>query len=140
MEYSSILEIDPKTDKIIWEYSEHLGNFYSPYCVGTERLPNGNTLICETITGRFFEVTRDKKIVWEYLNPFLARRPAFWRLEESLIAHVFRAHRYGPDFKGFEGKKLDPYQYEWVNQKRKIKTNEEIEEDKLLKRLKDLGY
>ena len=140
IEYSSILEINPNNDKLKWEYTDHLGSFYSPYCGGAERLPNGNTLICETIKGRFFEVTYDKKIVWEYLNPFLARRPAFWRMEEALIAHVFRAHRYGPDYAGFKGKEFDPFKYEWIVHKRKNKTKEDIEEDKLLKRLKDLGY
>ncbi len=37
---------------------------------GAQRLKNGNTLICEGLWGRFFEVTRDKEIVWEYILPF----------------------------------------------------------------------
>lgn len=36
---------------------------------GVRRLPNGNTLICETIHGRIFQVTPDGEIVWEYINP-----------------------------------------------------------------------
>ena len=36
-----------------------------------QRLPNGNTLINEASFGRFFEVTRDGEIVWEYVNPYL---------------------------------------------------------------------
>ena len=35
-----------------------------------DRLPNGNTLITETAKGHFLEVTPDKKVVWEYINPF----------------------------------------------------------------------
>ena len=31
---------------------------------------NGNTFINEGARGRFFEVTPDGKIVWEYLNPY----------------------------------------------------------------------
>ena len=37
-----------------------------------ERLPNGNTFICESSSGRVFEVTSDCEVVWEYINPFLA--------------------------------------------------------------------
>src|SRR5262245_65643091 len=35
-----------------------------------QRLPNGNTLITESSFGRFFEVTKEGEIVWEYVNPF----------------------------------------------------------------------
>jgi hypothetical protein len=31
---------------------------------------NGNTFINEGAKGRFFEVTKEGKIVWEYLNPY----------------------------------------------------------------------
>ena len=34
------------------------------------RMPNGNTFINEGAKARFFEVTPDGKIVWEYLNPY----------------------------------------------------------------------
>ena len=34
-----------------------------------QRLPNGNTLITEGAGGRIFEVTNDRQIVWEYMNP-----------------------------------------------------------------------
>jgi hypothetical protein len=33
------------------------------------RLPNGNTLVSESDSGRAFELTPEKEIVWEYLNP-----------------------------------------------------------------------
>ncbi len=33
-------------------------------------MPNGNTFILEGAKGRFFEVTPERKIVWEYLNPY----------------------------------------------------------------------
>lgn len=67
---SQVLEFDPFTQKIIWEYSleKELG-FYSRTCGSNQRLPNGNTLITETDMGRAFEVTQNKEIVWEYINP-----------------------------------------------------------------------
>jgi hypothetical protein len=68
---SQVLEFDPFTQKVIWEYSrEKEYEFFSQTCGSNQRLPNGNTLITETDRGRAFEVTRDKEIVWEYINPY----------------------------------------------------------------------
>ena len=39
---------------------------------GVQRLANGNTLITESMGGRAFEVTRDGKIVWEFVSPHRA--------------------------------------------------------------------
>jgi hypothetical protein len=52
----------------IWEYTDpnNKTDFYAMNISGAQRLPNGNTLICEGSSGHFFEVTSDKKIVWEY--------------------------------------------------------------------------
>ena len=36
---------------------------------GANRLPNGNTLICESISGTIFEVTPRGETVWKYANP-----------------------------------------------------------------------
>ena len=52
----------------VWSYSDP-EKFLSQFISGAQRLPNGNTLICEGKAGRVFEVTKDGKIVWEYLNP-----------------------------------------------------------------------
>ena len=56
-----------------------------------QRLPNGNTLINEASIGRFFEVTRDGEIVWEYINPFFGG-PA-----NGQTNAVFRALRYSAE-------------------------------------------
>ena len=64
---SRVLEIDPLTLKLVWSYAAP--NFYSFNISGAQRLPNGNTLITEGTTGRVFEVTADKDIVWEYVAP-----------------------------------------------------------------------
>ena len=66
---SRIMEIDPATQKTEWVYA---GNEQHPFYSRTrgkqQRLPNGNTLITESNGGRVFEVTRDREIVWEYVN------------------------------------------------------------------------
>lgn len=105
MGHSRVIEIDPKTKKVVWMYEhkdidwkfpgvEPKWKFNSPYIAGAQRLPNGNTLICEGGTGRIFEVTKDKEIVWEFINP---DRKA-----------VFRAYRYAPNHPAFAGKGLPP--------------------------------
>lgn len=78
-DYSRVLEIDPITLKIVWQYTPkeagfiiplNSSRFYSPFISSAQRLPNGNTLITEGGGGRLFEVTRDHEIVWEYISPY----------------------------------------------------------------------
>lgn len=67
--YSRVVEFNPITKEIVWEYSSRViskNRFFSIYQGSAQRLPNGNTLIDEGTTGRVFEVTPEKKIVWEY--------------------------------------------------------------------------
>ncbi|MBK5279784.1 MAG: aryl-sulfate sulfotransferase, partial [Bacteroidia bacterium] len=45
-------------------------SFHSGFISGAHRMNNGNTFINEGARGRFFEVTPEGKIVWEYLNPY----------------------------------------------------------------------
>jgi len=51
-----------------WTYSDP-GKFLSEFISGAQRFPNGDTLICEGKSGRVFEVTKEGKVVWDYLNP-----------------------------------------------------------------------
>ena len=44
--------------------------FYSPFVSSAQRLPNGNTLICEGSEGHLMEVTPYHELVWEYHNPY----------------------------------------------------------------------
>ena len=71
---SRILEIDPVAREIVWQYDASRSGmpfwaFYSSFISSARRLPNGNTLICEGMHGRFFQVTREGEIVWEFVNP-----------------------------------------------------------------------
>ncbi len=65
---SRILEIDPTTLSVVWNYTAG-AQFFSSNISGMQRLPNGNTLITEGAGGRLFEVTSDRQIVWEFMNP-----------------------------------------------------------------------
>ena len=90
---SKVIEFDPLTQEIVWSYDGTPENgFYSESSGAAYRLPNGNTLIVESNDGRAFEVTRDKRIVWEYYNPFRAGE------NDELIATLFDVVRLPPDF------------------------------------------
>ncbi len=69
--WSRVIEVDPLTGAIEWQYDDAPDHrFFSPYISSAQRLPNGNTLICEGGRHRLFEVTPDKDVVWEFVNPF----------------------------------------------------------------------
>ncbi len=82
---SRIVELNPLTRKIEWEYeSDPPEEVFSRRRGGSQRLPNGNTLITETNRGRVFEITREGKVVWEFYNPDTntknKKRAAIYRL------------------------------------------------------------
>jgi hypothetical protein len=77
---SRVLEIDPVKKQIVWQYSGETSgragwSFYSSFISSARRLPNGNTLIDEGMNGRFFQITPQGKIVWEYVSPFFDKTP-----------------------------------------------------------------
>jgi hypothetical protein len=87
--FSRVIEIELATKEIVWEYREKReSNFFSPRISNAQRLPNGNTLICEGDFGRLFEVTASGEIVWEYVNPYFGGPP------DNQNNRVFRAYRY----------------------------------------------
>jgi len=95
--YSRAIEVDPATNAIVWKYQDKPAwNFFSPRMGCAQRLPNGNTLITESSFGRFFEVTKEGEIVWEYVNPFFGK-PFFGGPPGSESNQVFRAIRYSAD-------------------------------------------
>ncbi len=111
--FSRVIEVNPATNEIVWEYAgEPPISFYSQATSSADRLPNGNTLICEGTPGRIFEVTANKDIVWEYIFPIFTRMAPLTpggRTESN--NSLFRAHRYGPDYPAFQGRDLDPARY-----------------------------
>jgi len=91
--FSRVIELNPKTHKTVWEYRARPAyTFFSPHISGAQRLPTGNTLICEGQWGRLFEVTPQGEIVWEYVSPFMGPDRVGDPSNE-----VFRAYRYAAD-------------------------------------------
>jgi len=69
-EYSRVISINPITLNITWEYkAENPKDFYSLSQGQIQLLPNNNLLITESEKGHVFELTPDKKIVWEFYHP-----------------------------------------------------------------------
>ena len=115
--YSRLIEVDPETNEIMWEYrGDPPISFYSYQISGAQRLPNENTLICEGAPGRLFEVTPNNQIVWEYINPmFAASGQVVGGTVTGQANSIFRAHRYGPGHPALAGKDLDPQHYANLN-------------------------
>jgi len=70
---SYVLEINPSDSSLVWVY-ENGHFFYARFTANCQRLPNGNTLILESLCRRLFEVTPEKEIVWEHILTDPAQR------------------------------------------------------------------
>lgn len=89
---SRVIEINPFTQEIVWVFTgSNETQLWSDLASGALRLPNGNTFINETRRGRYLEVTPDKQVVWEYINPHQTGP----NLE--FIADLYDVLRYPPD-------------------------------------------
>ena len=92
MSFSRVIEVELATKQLVWKYQEQREyEFFSPRMSNAQRLPNGNTLICEADFGRLFEVTAQSELVWEYVNPYFNEGP------NGLNNRVFRAYRYSAE-------------------------------------------
>ena len=123
--FSSVMELKPiryGVAQTAWTYAANpTTNFFSAIVSGAQRLPNGNTLIDEGTTGRIFEVTRARRIVWQYVNPDTMTGPVKQGVPLPIVeirglngtpnVHTnltFRAVRYAPNYAGLTGKTLTP--------------------------------
>jgi len=112
MPSSKVIEVNPKTNQIVWEYQGGgiYGNqFFSSVMGGAQELPNGNILITDSLSGRIFEVVKGVEnpltkssrnylvmeprfknyIAWEYVSDYVS--------PNIIEGVIFRAYRYGID-------------------------------------------
>lgn len=63
---SRVIEFDPATKSIVWQYGQGTRAQGGEWLMvrGAQRLPNGNTLVADT-RGQLLEVTADKQVVWK---------------------------------------------------------------------------
>ena len=91
-----------------WQYiATPPTSFYSSQLSSVQRLPNGNTLICEGNSGRFFELAPDTQTVWTYINPVTDTLPKYQGTAPGQNA-VHRSPRYPLDYAGLQGQDLTP--------------------------------
>lgn len=91
---SRVMELDPADMRVVWVYEGTEEKPFFSRALGTaQRLPNGNTLITESDRGRAFEVTPEKEIVWEFLNPHRAGE------NDEFIAAISEMLRLPADFR-----------------------------------------
>jgi len=97
-------------DTLFWFYVDPIPtNFFASNLSGSQRQPNGNTLICDGPSGEFIEVTNEGEIVWLYISPVIGSGPMTQGDPLPPRANaVFRSYRYAPDYPGFIGKDLTP--------------------------------
>lgn len=68
-ERSRLLEVDPRTDEIVWSYeADEPSSFFTESKGSVQKLPNGNYLVANSNSGQAFEITPDGDVVWEFLN------------------------------------------------------------------------
>ncbi len=124
--WSSVVEIVPPIDEKgsypladgapfgpaapLWTYAApDKQSFFAPFVSGAQRLPGGNTFVCSGPQGRYFEVTPDGTIVWEYRAPFRGELK-IWQpaLAGKLPYASFRAIKIEPGHAGLAGRTLTP--------------------------------
>ena len=97
-----------------WTYTDpNPTNFYASYISGAQRLPNGNTLICDGAHGTFFEIDPTATQVWKYINPIvnsgpLAQGDPIPNSTNGWGNPTFRCTRYSPNYSAFTGRNLIP--------------------------------
>ena len=128
MEYSAVFEIAPPMDtkgnyilsenkrfgpeQPFWQYvAPDTVSFYGSFISGAERMKNGNTFINEGPRGRFFEVTPEGKIVWEYLTEYRGEIRELNGDESPVMPFTyiqFRSNFIPADHPGLKGRDLKP--------------------------------
>jgi formylglycine-generating enzyme required for sulfatase activity len=82
--------------QITWMYYSMANQgMFSHLDSSIQRLPNGNTLICDSTEGHIFEVTTNGSAVWEYVSPVAADGIITYKRDNwPMYNAVFRAYRY----------------------------------------------
>lgn len=93
----------------VWTYTSTPNSaFYSNMISGAQRLPDGNTLICEGMLAHLFEVTASGDVVWDYVNPVDGSGPVAQGTVVTQDQRVAKVRRYPSDYPAFAGRDLTP--------------------------------
>jgi hypothetical protein len=91
-ERSSVLTLDPRTRRVMREYTGPLSEpLHSRRSGRVQLLPNGNTLVIETDRGRALELAEGGEVVWEFRSPYRVGERA------DKVAGLYSLERVGAD-------------------------------------------
>jgi hypothetical protein len=100
---------------LTWTYrATPPASMYSEAISGAQRLPNGNTLMCDGVHGILTEVTPTGQLVWRYVCPVVQTGPLTQGQTPGLDDRghqynaVFKVRRYPTNHPGLLGKDLTP--------------------------------
>lgn len=79
--------------KTIISFKDHEDEIYSTIMGSAQILPNGNTLVCSSEDGIFYEHDASGKKVWEYRSPLIPGGPNTQGNFESSLPYIFRAKK-----------------------------------------------
>lgn len=128
LDYTAIYEIKPPLqadgsyllretgdygpDELEWNYvAKDTISFFASFISGAHRMESGNTFINAGPMGRFFEVTPENDIVWEYLNPYRGKATHPNGDPQNFMPmtySTFRSTFVPADHPAFAGKELNP--------------------------------
>jgi hypothetical protein len=93
-QWARVVEYDLASQGVAWHYAGQLGERqFSPFRGGSQRLPNGNTLVVNSDGLLILEVTADERVVWRWSCPRPTPAPG-QKNADSLS--VTGARRYAP--------------------------------------------
>ena len=108
-DYSIIPNQPYQPDSAYWSYVAPIPtSFYGMNISGSQRLSNGNTIICEGPKGNLFEIDTAMNIVWKYVNPVSQNGTILTQGVTPTQNSVFRCTLYEPSYAGLTGQTLTP--------------------------------
>ena len=91
-----------------WIYTATPANsLFSMVMGGAQRLPNGNTLICNATSGEFLEIDSLGNDLWKYVNPIDLNGNTS-QSDQPFQNSCFRVTYFSPDYPEFNGQVLTP--------------------------------
>ncbi len=93
LSFSRSLEVDASLKNIIWSYGNaNAEYFFADHISGTQRLSNGNTLVCNGIDAIIFELDSAGIKIREYTSTYIKTRPG------GVVKEIFRAEKYATGY------------------------------------------
>ncbi|MBK9730971.1 MAG: aryl-sulfate sulfotransferase [Chitinophagaceae bacterium] len=91
-----------------WIYAANpVSSLFSMVMGSAQRLPNGNTLICNATAGTFLEIDSQGNNLWKYVNP-IDQNGNTAQGDQPFMNSCFRVTNYAADYPGLAGQVLTP--------------------------------